>query len=147
MPSLQPRNPVNTPAAPSFINLDLELDAAFDLAPLAAYLRDRVFVLYCGETEHGFRLAFEPVIGARVCGDAAACTDYFLALAATLPPDLRGMWDRCTTRVFDYGFEGGREGSPCMTQLSAARLAAIAALGADVRTTVYPCGPSPAPGS
>jgi len=45
------------PSSASFLNLDLEIDATTDLAPLAECLKDQVFVLYCGPSDSGFRLA------------------------------------------------------------------------------------------
>ncbi len=128
----------HTESPASFLNLDLELESDRDLAPLAEHLSGQVFVLYCGNCDDGFRLSIEPVIASALSQDPSACTEHFLRLVATLPPELLSLWRGCMSRVFDYGFDGGLEANPFKTILSSSQLGRIAALGADIRVTVYP---------
>ncbi|RQP21503.1 hypothetical protein [Piscinibacter terrae] len=125
-------------ASASFLNLDLELDAASDLAPLAQHLKGRVFILFCGPTDSGFRLALEALTKGRLNSDPKACTDHLLDILETLPSALMQAWQSCTSRVFDYGFDGGLESPPIHMTLPSSTLARAARLGLDFRITVYP---------
>ena len=126
------------PCPAIFINLDLEVDAKFDLTPLADFFGKQVFVLFNGSTETGFRLVLEPMIGGALSSDPLACTNHFLALLTGLPAELKALWDASSSRLFDYGFDGGLERPPLRATLPADMLLKIAMLGACVQITVYP---------
>lgn len=126
------------PSSASFLNLDLEIDATTDLAPLAQCLKGQVFVLFCGPTDSGFRLALEPLTKGRLNSDPVTCTEQLLGILENLPPDLARAWHSHTSRVFDYGFDGGLESPPIHMTLPSATLARVVKLGLDVRVTVYP---------
>ena len=122
----------------SFINLDLDIDAEFDLTPLADFFDKQVFILFNGATDTGFRLALEPIIGGALSSDPLACTNHFLALLTALPAELKALWDASSSRLFDYGFDGGLECPPLRATLPADLLLKIAMLEACVQITVYP---------
>ena len=129
---------MTAPIDSSFINVDLELLSSEDLAPLRAHFGDGVLELQCGETDDGFFLAVEPLVGRTLVPDALQCTDILLGLVDALPSDLRKIWDRCRSRRFDYGFEGGIEGRPLSVVLDTERLGRLAARGIEVAITLYP---------
>jgi len=124
--------------AASFLNLDLELESSSDLAPLVNSLGSKVFVLYCGPTEGGFRLAVEPVIEGALNGDPAACTGHMLRVLEGLAPQSAALWQACSSRTFDFGFDGGLEATPLQVDIDADHLARMVRLGIAVRITVYP---------
>jgi len=131
---------MTTSISASFINLDVELESGEDLAPLAQHFGRRTFVLQCGATETEpprFRLAMEALTDGQLECDPQRCTDHFLALVESLPPVLQALWSGCGSRVFDYGFEGGRDATPFAAVIDAARVSRVAALGVDLRITVY----------
>ena len=125
-------------AAASFLNLDLELESSADLASIAESFGRRVFVLYCGEAGSGFRLSVEPIIDGGLSGDPFACTEQFLSLIEGLQQVHGDLWRSCSSRVFDYGFDGGLEENPIHTNLPVDHLARMAKLGVELRITVYP---------
>lgn len=129
---------MGTPSVASFINLDLEIDAEFDLSALADHLKSQVFVLFNGSTDTGFRLALEPLIEGALNSDPLVCTEHFLNLLTTLPADLKALWNSSTSRLFDYGFDGGLECPPLRATLPSNLLLQIAQLGANVQVTIYP---------
>lgn len=122
----------------SFLNLDLELESSSDLDPLAKELARSVFVLYCGPMEGGFKLSAEPVIGGALSTSAGACTEHFLSALESLSPAGAVLLQNCTSRVFDYGFDGGLEANPIHTDVGCTHLARMATLGIDLRITTYP---------
>ncbi len=95
-------------------------------------------VLHCGPGANGEHLAVEPVIGGQLNPDPAACTEHMLGLLEGLPEEPRRLWQSCTSRVFDYGFDGGLEENPMSASLSPAQLRRVADLGLELRMTVYP---------
>lgn len=122
----------------SFINLDLELSADQPLDALEHHFARASFTLFNGEVDGGHRLAMEPVIDGRLNRDAIACTEHFLELIRTLPEGLMGFWKACSSRVFDYGFDGGLESPPARVVLPSALLREMARYGIDAQITVYP---------
>ena len=125
-----------TPA--SFINLDLDLSSAVDLTDLATHLSTQAFILFHGETGTEYKLIAELLMDGGLNQDALECTEHFLRLLGELPPALLGLWQQCTSRVFDYGFDGGLEHPPLHITLPSAALCRMAELGIDLRITVYP---------
>jgi hypothetical protein len=128
----------NHSIAASFLNLDLELEASTDLAALAESFGGKVYVLYSGEVDGGFRLSIEPVIDGSLSGDPVACTEYFLLLIEGLSSEHKALWRSCKSKTFDYGFDGGLEESPLHTNISPDHLARMANLGLELRITIYP---------
>lgn len=124
--------------AASFINLDLELLAPTPLDQLTHYFAPSCFVLFSGEEAGAYRLAVEPMINGALSQDATACTRHFLKLIQALPIELRPLWNKCTTRAFDYGFDSGDAAPPLTLTLAAAELLSIAQYGIDFRITIYP---------
>ncbi len=122
----------------SFLNLDLDLQASFDLSPIAEDFGSRVFVLYCGEIGDGYRLSVEPVFDGLLSSDATACTEFFLRLADGLSQKNKDLWRTCDSRVFDYGFEGGYEENTFHADISADNVARMARLRIELRVTIYP---------
>jgi hypothetical protein len=128
--------PQSVPA--TFLNIDVELKSALDMAPLAKHLEKSMYVLQCEPFEDGHSLRMEPLIERRLNADAKACTEHMLSALERLPAQLQTLLRSCATRVFDYGFDGGLEDNPLSIDLSPTQLERIAALGATVRMTVYP---------
>lgn len=129
----------SSPSAPaSFLNLDLELRSASDLTAIAEHLESQAFVLYTGKANGDFLLRLEPLIESSLSNNILACTEHFLGLLNSLPPELMSMWQSCTSRIFDYGFDGGFESAPLDVAIPAATLAQMIQLGTDIRITVYP---------
>jgi hypothetical protein len=129
---------VNASVSASFLNLDLELESHSELGALAEELGRRAFVLFSGPSPNGYRLSLEPVIDGSLDARAGACTEHFLTLLEGLSPKGAATLLDCTSRVFDYGFDGGLEAGPLHTDLSHAHLARMAALGLGLRVTTYP---------
>ena len=125
-------------AVASFLNLDVELESPADLAAIAEHLGRRVFVLFCGETDGGFRLSVEPVVDGGLSRDPLACTAHMLAEIEALQLVHADLWQSCSSRVFDFGFDGGLEQDAIHTNIPADYLARMAKLGIQLRITVYP---------
>ena len=122
----------------SFLNLDLELESSWDLEALAEELALGVFVLYRGPESERFKLSMEPLIGGSLNASPEACTEHFLNMLESLSSEGAAILKNCSSRVFDYGFDGGLEANPISTDLKSAHLARMVSLGIDLRITTYP---------
>lgn len=120
-----------------YLNTDLDLGAPRDLAPLADALAHRgLFVFHVWQWEDGLwsaRFATEEPFLEPDQNIAAMLT----AIEALDEPS-RSLWEACTIRKFDIGYDCGYAPYAFNQQLSTATLARIAAAGAAVVITLYP---------
>jgi hypothetical protein len=118
------------------LDVDFELVGSFPPEPLLRAMGDRVVVL---RNEAG-RLCVE-----LVDPPDASLEDKltrFSALVGSLPEDARRSWDSAVRRVFDIGIQSGLEPRRTEWTLPSHVLAAIVALRADVRLTIYGTAPT-----
>ncbi len=127
-----------TPVTPTkFLNLDLELRSHEDLTPLATHFETCGIVLFNGASNAVLQLTVEPLM----CGlneSPQACTDELLQTIRALPSALLELFNSCTKRIFDYGFESGAHAPPFMVDILAIQLFKISQLEIDLRVTLYP---------
>ena len=123
-----------TPAI-RYLNTDLDLTAPVNLRPLVAALEQKGYLILSEfqpesstwqaslETGEVFREA-EPNIVA------------ILTSIENLPPDLRALWDSCTTRALNVGYDCGVGAFPFIAQISTATLTRMGTLGASLQITL-----------
>ena len=121
-----------------FINLDLEIKSHADLSALAGHFGKEALVLFNDKIDDLYMLSIEPLVDQAFCNSADQCASHFTKILKSLPQDLRELWDACTSRIFDFGYDGGLETVPLSSDISSSTLAEIAEIGASIRITVYP---------
>jgi len=121
----------------SFLNLDLELKSATSLDAFVQHLAGEVFVLINEKVGGQYFLGLEPIIDGALCSNLENCTRYFIDLLNILPAEMLAVWYNCTSRIFDFGFDGGLESLPLSTMLSTKSLREMAQLGVDMKITIY----------
>jgi hypothetical protein len=120
-----------------YLNTDLDLTSAEDLTALGAafeaggvpplHVTRRADGLWYGTFETSTQFAEpEPNIAAM------------LAIVESLARPLRSMWDGCTRREFNIGYDCGAEPWGFNQGLPAELLGRMAAAGASLRVTLYP---------
>jgi hypothetical protein len=102
------------------------------------YFGEDVLVLYNGEAMGHRRASFE-IPG--LVADADAVINHFCMLAETLPERERAIWNHCSKRVFDIGFESGTHPRAFQSEIRPKTIERVAALGAGIVVTIY--SPSP----
>lgn len=117
-----------------FLNLDLVLRSSSDLTPLAEHFGEHVLVLSNGEAEGTFLLALETSIANP---SPEACIRHFLRLVDAMPPAQRAVWDHCSSRIFDFGFQAGCNASPQQLKIEPTVLGMLAERGVTVEVTLY----------
>jgi hypothetical protein len=119
-----------------FVNLDLVLKSNSDFSALIKHLDQSVFVLT--HQEHGQQFLLVLEVSDMDCNDPGSCTQQFLSLIESFSDAARELWDRCTSRTFSYGFEGGCKFPALDTTIRVDLLRRIVSVGADIGITVYP---------
>ena len=120
-----------------YLNTDLDLTSAGDLTALAAgfesggvpplHVTRRADALWYATFETSVQFT-EPA------PNIAA----MLAIVESLPGPLRAMWDGCTQREFNIGYDCGNEPWAFNQGLPADLLGRMAAAGTSLRVTLYP---------
>jgi|SRR5436190_18555120 len=124
----------------TFLNVDLDIWAAYDLAPLVAALGPHVSDMFTGaaQVEEGaYQTHLELVAREREPWNPDAAIQAFVRLIEDLPPAARRLWDVANLRNFDIGIQGGVTPQAFQFSLLPETLAAVSRLKANVALTVY----------
>jgi hypothetical protein len=124
-------------AEASFLNVDLDVEAPYDLAPFVEALGAQVFDLHTGPLGTGFQTHLELSGKAIMPKDAETAIQGFVALLTRLASDAKRLWDGATKRDFNIGIQGGTKPPAFETVLLPQTLAAVASLGARIVITTY----------
>lgn len=119
-----------------YLNTDLDLTSAADLAPLAAAFKARGASPHVTRGDDGLWRATINVFEQQ--GEPEPHISAMLAVVESLGAPLRAAWSGCTVREFDIGYDCGSEPRPFRQGLSSQLLGRIAAVGASLRITLYP---------
>jgi hypothetical protein len=125
----------------SFLNVDLDIEGPFDLAPLVEALGETVYALYTGPLDAGFQTHLE-LSGGSQPKDADTAIQRFAELLALLGPVARRLWDTAAKREFNIGVQAGTRPHAFELTLRPETLAAVAGLRARVALTVYAVDPA-----
>ena len=121
-----------------FLNVDLDIAAAQDLAPLVRALGPRAFDLHTGPAGAGYQTHLElNSRGTEKQRKADATIKRFVTLLAALPSREKRLWNHATQRDFNIGIQSGLEPRAFEFALRPETLKAVARLGARVVVTVY----------
>ena len=120
-----------------FLNVDLDLESRKSLEPLIRELGDRVHVIYDGPSEEKTHMAALEVYEGDD-NDPDSIINAFCRLIERLSPAAKSVWESCSMRRFDIGFESGVSGHPLCVDLDSETLQRVAGLSASVGVTIYP---------
>ncbi len=135
----------NTEESIRYLNLDVELESENDLTPLVEHLGEEIFVLCNQQVKTIFYTSFEPKYFEEGQNNPENHTRHILGLLDKLPDSLREMWNKCSSKIFDFGFDSGFAPCPFHADLSPESLQGISAIGANVRISIYPVEYTPNP--
>ena len=117
-----------------FLNVDLELVATFDLAPLLEYLSQPTFTLRDSVNEGRRTVWMELNADPKDTDDAIR---RYAMLVESLPSDIRRLWDECEDRCLNVGIQSGLSPHASAFRISTAALAKLVAIAARLEITVY----------
>ena len=126
----------------TFLNVDLDIWAGYDLAPLVEAFGSHVSDMFTGTAEvpgeeGSFQTHLELAIEEREPWSPDAAIQAFVRLIDDLPPAARRLWDEANLRNFDIGIQGGVTPRAFQFSLRPDTLAAASRLKANVALTVY----------
>jgi hypothetical protein len=76
--------------------------------------------------------------GAGMYVGADRAINAFCSLVENLSEEARKVWDGCCTRIFDIGYESGSTPRSFRSEVRAATVQWVAAVGASIAVTIYP---------
>jgi len=118
-----------------YITMDLDLKARVDLTLLDAELRQAG--LHGGANSHNGK-CWASYSSSKCCSRHPAETiDHFLGIVDGLSSEARDLWNRCSSRRFDLGFQGCDERFCSRWRLKAPLLRRLADVGGDLIVTIY----------
>ena len=120
-----------------YINTDLDLIADQDLDAVAAFLDKKGWSVHHAERHpDGYWLGVFEVPGGEEEGpEQAICA--MLDVIENLPVELQELWNACSKREFNVGFQAGEEPRAFEQALSGELLKRISTVGASVGITIY----------
>jgi hypothetical protein len=120
--------------APRFLNVDLELVATFDLAPLLEQFASATFTLR-DSVEDGRRTVWlELEVDPKDPDDAIF---RYAMLVESLPSHIRRLWDESEDRCLNVGIESGLTPHAGAFPISTEAIAKLAAIAARLEITLY----------
>lgn len=122
-----------------YLNTDLDLLSAKDLAPLATALA-AADVPPLSVTHHTDGLWYATFETAKCQQEPETSIALMLTAVESLSLPMRRLWKSCSRCEFNIGYDCGQEPWAFNQGLSAELLGRMAALGASLRITIYPQG-------
>ena len=128
------------------LNVDLDIESRWDLAPIIDALGEKVIVMHSGKIRGRHRASLELAGPLSLERNDPTPDKGILALSRLierLPPVARRGWDRASLRRFDVGIQGGRGPAPgiFVAPLRAATIKRVADLNGEITLTIYPVDP------
>ncbi len=124
-----------------FLNVDLDIESAADLRPLAAELEAVCVILHAGTTGSGRNRLSVVRLESLECDSAdgpdAVIHDLCRVIEA-LSPAGRALWYSATVRQFDVGYDAQPGHPAARFVLRPDTIGRVARLGATLAVTVYP---------
>jgi hypothetical protein len=127
--------PVATLMDIQYVNTDLEIESSQDVSRIVEEFGEDVSVLFHG-TIKSYRAASFEIQG--ISREADDAINYFCSLIESFHEDVRGIWDKCVSRVFNIGYESGDSPNSYTSELRASTIQRLAKIGASVVITIYP---------
>jgi hypothetical protein len=124
----------------TFLNVDLDVWAGYDLALLVEAFGSRVSDMFTGAADVGegaYQTHLELAVGERDPWNPDSAIQTFVRLIEGLPPAAKRLWDEANLRVFDIGIQAGVTPRAFQFSLRPDTLAAASRLKANVALTIY----------
>ena len=120
-----------------YLNTDLDINSPADLTPLAAaFEKRRIDSLHVTQLDDGSWFATFETKKQHLEPERNIAA--MLTVIESLTKPLRAVWDSCTRREFNIGYDCGDEPWEFNQGLSSELLGRLAAVGGSLRITLYP---------
>jgi hypothetical protein len=116
-----------------FLNIDLDIESANDIAPIINEWGDKIHVLRNERIDNIYYGSFE-----TSCSGINEIIDFYICLISSLSDEARRIWDSATVKNFDFGYESGIKPNNFHSHLNANSVRAISSVGGSIVITIYP---------
>ena len=117
----------------AFLNIDLDIESDEDLSPLVSEMSATVSVMRNEWIDSSYCASFET----GAAGENGITKEY-VSLIEGLTAEGQRLWQGCSKREFDIGYESGETPNDFHSILSAESIFSLAKLGSSVAITIYP---------
>ena len=119
-----------------FLNIDLDIESDKDASLIVEEFGDRVSVMRNEFYEGKYNASFETPYSHE-----NQIIEEYSALVNGLSPSAKELWNNCTKRVFDFGYESGEKPNGFHSNISNESIKKLAALNGSLVVTIYPPDP------
>ena len=119
-----------------YLNSDLVICSPNDLTPLVNYLEQQgICTLWSERAEDGLWWATMESPNQHDAPESTIAE--ILTMIEAIPTDFKPLWNGCTTREFDMGFDSGHEPRSMVHTLSMGLLQRVVTNGCTLKYTLY----------
>ncbi len=123
----------------AFLNVDLDLESGEDLSLLIDDFGDSVIVMNNIFEGDIYKVSIEL---AGLQGDSGYLFREYFKLLDNMSAQAKCLWDRCSKKKFDLGFQSGAEPMGITENIPLEVISKLSEYGASVAITVYAVCPS-----
>lgn len=116
----------------TFLNIDLDIESIIDIAPIVKSFGEEVAVLRNDQIDGVYYGSFETLLA-----EPNEIIAEYARLIDNLDSKARQVWDQCSVKRFDAGFQCGAKPYSYHSTLSNDSLSKISALGGELVITIY----------
>ena len=123
-------------SAINFLNIDLDIEAKEDASLIVKEFDGRVSVMREGFENGLYHASFETPYS-----DEDTIIEEYASLINGLSSEAKRLWQKCTKRSFDFGYELGEGSIASQVKISEKSISTLSRLGGSVVITIYPPEP------
>ena len=117
-----------------FLNVDLDIESKQDISLMLKELGENILILHHEQNENFYfaRLEID-----RDVFNADKTINYFCDLIENLSENSRITWGGCISKIFDIGYESGKQQNNFTSKINSRTVKRIAKIGASLNITIY----------
>ena len=116
-----------------FLNIDLDLESDEDISDLVTEIGTKLIVMRDHTVSGVHHASFETTLST----ENEIIAEYSSVISGLTDTSKR-LWERCSKRSFDFGYDSGDAPNDFRSVISAESVSKIKEMGAEVAITIYP---------
>jgi len=116
-----------------FLNIDLDIESNDNIQLLVEELGKRLTVMNNNEIKKVHYASFETSYS-----EENEIINEYVSIISALSSDSKSLWNNCIKRVFNIGYESGKEPSSYESRINENSVKALAEINGSIYITIYP---------
>jgi hypothetical protein len=116
-----------------FLNVDLDIESTNDISPIVQEFSGRLSIMRNEQKEGLYIASFETGYE-----EENKIVEEYVSLIEGLSPEAIEIWNNCTKREFDFGYDSGDWPNDFHSKISEKSIKSLARVGGSVTVTIYP---------